>query len=113
MAEDEKGGTPAAQPQLQVHIPDPHADVAYCDQALVSYTAVGFTLDFAQMTPPGVARVVSRVGMSPTHMKLLIQALQDNLGRYEQQFGAVQVTAQMAQEHREPRRGIGFQSGGE
>jgi hypothetical protein len=98
-----------AQQQLQVQVSEPHADVLYSDQAFISYTPVGFTLDFAQLTPQiGLSRIVSRVGMSPIHLKLLVQVLSQNLQKYEEQFGVVQITHQMVEQHSPPHQHIGF-----
>jgi AraC-like DNA-binding protein len=70
---------------------------------------VGFNIDFAQLTPQvGLSRVVSRVGMSPAHLKLLVQVLGANLAQYEQQYGIVQVTPQMMAEHAKPHQPLGF-----
>lgn len=113
MADDE-GPRPDVPPpsQVQVQIPDMRMEILYSDQAFVFFTPVGFTIDFAQLTPQmGMSRVVSRVGMSATHLKLLVQVLNENLARYEQQFGSVQVTPQMVQEHVPQRHGIGFHPG--
>src|SRR2546422_519238 len=100
MAEEE---TPTADvqaaAQVQVQIPEPHFDILYSDQAFVSHTPVGFTLDFAQLTPQaGLSRVVARVGLSPLHLKLLVRVLTDNLERYEAQFGVVPVTKEMLEQ---------------
>jgi hypothetical protein len=110
---DEPPQVPADVPPpgpVQVQIPDMHSDVFYSDQAFVFYSPVGFTLDFAQLTPQaGITRVVARVGMSPAHMKLLVQVLGANLERYEKQFGVVPVTPQMVEEHNRPQQPLGFQ----
>ena len=96
--------------QIQVQIPEPHFDILYSDQAFISHTPVGFTIDFAQLTPQvGISRIVARVGLSPLHLKLLVAALNDNLARYEKQFGEVKVTAQMMEQHQQPIKHIGFQ----
>jgi hypothetical protein len=104
--------SPDVQPggQIQVQIPEPHFDIYYSDQAFVSHTPVGFTLDFAQLTPQvGLSRVVARVGLSPLHLKLLVSALAENLQRYEAQFGQIPVTAAMMEQHQQPAHHIGFQ----
>ena len=96
--------------QVQVQIPDNHVEVLYSDQAFVSHTPVGFTLDFAQVTPQlGISRVVARVGMSATHLKLLVGVLNENLSRFEAQFGPVNVTPEMVQQHEVSSHHIGFQ----
>jgi len=96
--------------QIQVQIPEPRFEVMYSDQAFVSHTPVGFTLDFAQLTPQlGISRVVARVGMSATHLKLLVGVLSENLKHFETQYGAVNVTAAMVQQHEQAAHHIGFQ----
>lgn len=103
-------GAPAAP--VQVQIPDHRFEVLYSDQAFISHSPVGFTLDFAQLTPQvGISRVVARVGMSAAHLKLLISALTENLQRHEAQFGTVAVTAAMLEQHQQPANHIGFQPG--
>ncbi len=98
-----------SQTPVQVQIPEQNATIAYSDQAFVYFTPVGFTLDFAQLTPQAnMSRIVSRVGMSATHLKLLVQVLADNLQRYEQQFGEVRVTPQMVEQHPSVHHAIGF-----
>jgi hypothetical protein len=105
--------TPAAdvpQPQVQVQIPEQHFDILYSDQAFVSHTPVGFTIDFAQFTPQAsLSRVVARIGLSPLHLKLLLGALTENLQRYEAQFGEVPVTSAILEQHQSPAQHIGFQ----
>lgn len=96
--------------QVNVQIPDNHFDILYSDQAFVSHTPVGFTLDFAQLTPQAaISRVVARVGLSPLHLKLLVRVLVDNLEHYEKQYGTVPVTQQMLEQHQQPT--IGFHPG--
>jgi Protein of unknown function (DUF3467) len=100
----------AAGGQVQVQIPEQHFEVLYSDQAFVSHTPVGFTLDFAQLTPQvGLSRVVARVGMSATHLKLLVGVLSENLKHFEAQYGVVNVTQEMAQQHEVSSHHIGFQ----
>jgi hypothetical protein len=100
----------AAGGQVQIQIPEHHFEVLYSDQAFVSHTPVGFTLDFAQLTPQvGLSRVVARVGMSATHLKLLVGVLAENLKQFEAQYGAVNVTPEMVQQHEVASHQIGFQ----
>jgi len=110
MSEIEEPSDVPPPANVQVQIPEPHADVMYTDTAYVYFTPVGFTLDFAQLTPQvGLTRVVTRVGMSPAHLKLLVQALASNLERYEAQFGVVAVTPQMVAQHARGQQPLGFQ----
>jgi hypothetical protein len=112
MPEEDSPPTPdvPAAGQIQVQIPEPRFEVLYSDQAFVSHTPVGFTLDFAQLTPQlGISRVVARVGMSATHLKLLVGVLSENLKHFEDQYGVVNVTAAMVQQHEQASHHIGFQ----
>ena len=78
------------QKNLKINI---HPDVAkgtYSNFALVSHTPAEIVVDFAQMLP-GLdgATVRERIIMSPIHAKRLLAALNDNLKKYEQQFGTI------------------------
>ena len=63
---------------------------AYCNLALVNHSPSEFVLDFIQLMP-GVqqAQVRSRVILSPLHAKRVLNALQQNIQYYEQQFGEI------------------------
>ena len=100
--------------QIQVQIPEQRFEVLYSDQAFISHSPVGFTLDFAQVTPQlGMSRVVARVGMSATHLKLLVNALTQNLTHFEEIYGPVNLTPAMVQQHEQSTHHIGFQPGPE
>ena len=60
----------------------------YANQMVVSHTREEFLNDFLNVFPPeGV--VNARVIVSPGHLKRMIRALTDNLGRYEAKFGPI------------------------
>jgi hypothetical protein len=52
-------------------------------------------IDYTRILP-GVpkARVHARIVMTPQHAKLLLQALADNINKYEHQFGEIVVDGQ-------------------
>ena len=62
----------------------------YCNLALVNHSPSEFVLDFIQMMP-GVqqANVRSRVIIAPLHAKRVLNALQQNIANYEQQYGEI------------------------
>ena len=66
------------------------AMVAYCNLALVNHSPSEFILDFIQLMP-GVqqANVRSWVIFVPLHAKRVLNALQQNIANYEQQFGEI------------------------
>lgn len=78
--------------QLQLDLPNDVAQGVYSNFAVISHSSSEFVVDFAQIAP-GVdkASVRSRVILAPEHVKRLIQALQENVVRYESEFGRIQI----------------------
>ncbi len=60
----------------------------YSNNMLVSHTREEFILDFL-LTAPNGTQLVSRVMVSPGHMKRVLSALADNMHKYEANFGEV------------------------
>lgn len=79
---------PSAGPQVQISASDEVARGRYSNNMLVTHTREEFILDFMMIAPPSGA-VTARIVCSPGHLKRIIAALQDNLGKYEARFGAV------------------------
>jgi hypothetical protein len=61
----------------------------YANTMIVTHTKEEFVLDFLAVFPPQ-GMLNSRVIISPGHLKRLIKALQENLGKYEARFGSIQ-----------------------
>ena len=59
---------------------------------IISHSSSEFVLDFVSMLP-GIpkASVASRVILAPEHAKRLLGALQDNVVRYEAEFGKIEI----------------------
>ena len=84
---------PPPQLQLQISLDDSVANGVYANMAMVNHNETEFVLDFIFAQPQvAKAAVRSRVITSPKHMKRLLAALQDNLARYESQFGKVELS---------------------
>ena len=63
----------------------------YSNLAIISHTPAEMVLDFAQMLPGNKnAAVRSRIIMNPIHAKRLLMALNDNIQKYESQFGPIE-----------------------
>ena len=86
-----------AEQQLNINLTPEVAEGTYANLAIISHSSSEFVLDFVRMLP-GVkqANVKSRVILSPEHAKRLLFALQDNIGKYEAQFGTIQISGQPA-----------------
>ena len=78
--------------QLQIELKEEIAEGTYANLAIIAHSTSEFVFDFVRMMP-GVnkAKVKSRVVMTPEHAKRLAMALQDNLMRYEAQFGEIRL----------------------
>jgi len=95
--------------QPQVNIDPTEVSAKYCDQAMISHNPFGFTFDFAQQIPQmNTLKILSRIAMSPEHTKAFVEALKDNLEKYEAQFGEITLTKRMREEASGPKK-IGFQ----
>ena len=80
------------QQGLQIELPQEVAQGEYANFAIITHSSSDFILDFARILP-GVpkAQVKSRVILAPEHAKRLLMALQENIMRYEQEFGRIQI----------------------
>ncbi len=81
--------------QLQIELPQDVAQGEYANFAIITHSSSDFVLDFARILP-GVpkATVKSRVILAPEHAKRLLMALKDNIVRYENAFGPIQLPQQ-------------------
>jgi len=64
---------------------------AYTNVTNIRHAKEEFVLDFLfiQSHPAPFGKLVSRTILSPGHAKRLLHALQDNLKKYEDQFGII------------------------
>lgn len=83
------------QQGLQVDLPIDVAQGEYANFAIITHGSSDFILDFARVLP-GVpkAQVKSRVILAPEHAKRLLMALQENVLRYEREFGTIKIPNQ-------------------
>ena len=83
------------QKQLQIELPQEVAQGEYANFAIITHSSSDFILDFARVLP-GLpkAQVKSRVILAPEHAKRLLAALQENIVRYEREFGAIKIPQQ-------------------
>jgi len=78
------------QQDLNIELTDDVASGVFSNLAVINHSPTEFVVDFIQVMP-GVpkAKVKSRIILTPEHAKRLLAALNDNLKKYEEQFGAV------------------------
>lgn len=75
---------------LQIELTPEVAEGIYSNLAIISHSSSEFVIDFAR-TMPGVpkAPVKSRIVLAPEHAKRLLLALQENMAKYEKQYGTI------------------------
>ncbi len=82
---------PNEQNQLNIELPEDIAEGIYSNLAIISHSPQEFVIDFIRIMPGGIpkAKVKSRMILTPEHAKRLMNALVDNVKKYEQQFGVI------------------------
>ncbi|MFA6553789.1 MAG: DUF3467 domain-containing protein [Patescibacteria group bacterium] len=82
------------QQQINIKMDDATMKGVYANAMGVSHTKEEFTMDFMNVYPFQHSGIVtSRVITSPGHMKRIYLALQDNIKKYETQFGTITQAA--------------------
>jgi len=96
--------------QIQVQIDEKTGQGIYANLALISHSGAEFVIDFTRMLPGMPKAIVqARIILTPQHCKSLLKALEENIKRYESQFGEIKV---VVGKH-ETSRNVGFQAGEE
>ena len=81
---------------INIELGEKEAEGIYSNLAIISHSPAEFVVDFTRILP-GVpkARVHARIVMTPQHSKLLLHALNDNIARYEAQYGEISLEGQL------------------
>ncbi len=81
------------QEQIDIELDELTAEGTYSNLAIINHSSSEFVLDFVSIMP-GVpkAKVKSRIVLTPQHAKRLIQALHDNVHRFEKAYGEIKDT---------------------
>lgn len=92
------------QPQQQIQIKASDEDLKgkYSNVMQILHTKEEFVLDFLNIFPP-TGTLNSRIILSPGHFKRIMKAMEENLKKYEDQFGNVEEAEGLKQK-------IGFQA---
>jgi len=78
--------------QLNIELDEQTGQGTYANLAVITHSSSEFILDFVRVMP-GMpkSKVQSRIILTPEHAKRLLFALQDNIQKYESNFGQIQV----------------------
>lgn len=76
--------------KINIELPEDVSDGVYSNLAIITHSQSEFVCDFVQMMP-GMpkAKVRSRVVMTPENAKRLLNALQDNINKFESHKGKI------------------------
>ncbi len=94
------------QNQLNIELSEEIAEGSYANLAIITHSKSEFVLDFIRVMP-GVpkAKVKSRIILTPDHAKRLMNALIDNVNKYEAINGEID-------DSNDPEPGVPFNFGG-
>lgn len=89
---DEKKDT-IQQSQINIELSEEIAEGIYSNLAMIAHSNSEFVIDFIKLMP-GVpkARVKARIIVTPEHAKRLLNALKENIDKYEANFGIIKQT---------------------
>lgn len=78
--------------QINVELGEKEAEGIYSNLAMITHSPAEFVIDFTRMLP-GVpkTKVYARIIMTPQHAKSLLRALDENITKYEKQFGEIKI----------------------
>jgi hypothetical protein len=93
--------------QINIELGEKEAEGIYVNLAMITHSPTEIVIDFSRVMPrTPKSRVLARVIMTPMHAKMLLSALEDNLKKFETQFGEIKVWGMPNQS-----KTIGFASG--
>ncbi len=78
------------QNQINIELDEEVAQGTYSNLAVITHSTSEFIVDFVRIMPgTPKAKVKSRIVLTPEHAKRLMAALQDNVAKYEANFGPI------------------------
>ncbi|HHE54273.1 MAG TPA: DUF3467 domain-containing protein [Caldithrix abyssi] len=92
--------------QINIELGEQEAEGIYSNLVLISHSPAEFVFDFTRILPgKPKAKVYARIVMAPQHAKSLLKALEENIRKYEEQYGEITI-------HGQDQKGknIGFQT---
>ncbi len=78
--------------QINIELTEEVAQGTYSNLAIITHSSSEFVVDFVRIMPgTPKAKVKSRIVLTPEHAKRLMLALEDNVRKYESQYGTIKV----------------------
>ncbi len=84
---------PQAPPgQINMELGEKEAEGIYSNFVVISHSLSEFVLDFARVLPGSPkSKVFARVVMTPPNVRSLLAALENNIKKYEEQYGKIKT----------------------
>ena len=96
------------QQRLNLEIGEAEAEGIYSNMALIAHSPNEIIIDFARIMPGAQkTKVHARIVMTPAHAKILLKTLEDNIKKFEKQFGEIKIHGGPDSMHA---KNIGFES---
>lgn len=76
--------------QIDIELSEEIAEGTYANLAIITHSNSEFIVDFVKILP-GIpkGKVKSRIILTPTHTKRLLEALKENVKKFEENFGKI------------------------
>ena len=76
--------------KINIEIDENISEGIYSNLAIINHSASEFVMDFISIMPGSTKnKVKSRIIITPQHAKKLRKALNDNIDKFEQNFGSI------------------------
>ncbi len=80
---------------INIELSEEIAQGSYVNLAIIGHSNSEFILDFIRVMPgTPKAKVTNRLVMTPEHAKRLLTTLEENIDKYEAQFGEIRINTQ-------------------
>ncbi len=81
--------------QINIELGEHEAEGIYSNLVLITHSPAEFVLDFTRLLPgKPKAKVYARIILAPQHAKSLLRALEENIKKYEEQYGEITIHGQ-------------------
>lgn len=81
--------------QINIELGEKEAEGIYSNLAIITHSPAEFIIDFTRVVPGAPkAKVHARIITTPQHAKMLLNALKDNIDKFENRFGEINIEGQ-------------------
>jgi len=91
------------QRRINMELGEKEAEGIYANMAMITHSPSEFIIDFARLMPGSAkSKVQARIIMTPQNLKSFHKALEDNIRKFEEQYGPIPS-------YQKEEKSIGFQ----